>query len=80
MKSQYPGSPVTYQNSEPQTYLQNYDRIQQISRENAEIIKSYFKPAKEETYNDVSISLDKEEDDSISSFFYAQSFTPTEED
>jgi hypothetical protein len=80
MKSQYPGMPITYQNSEPLNYLATYSGIQQICREKVEAIKSQFKQALEELSQEEPIISVKEEDDSFSSFFYSQSFTPSEDE
>lgn len=75
MKSQYPEQPVTYQDSEPQNYLQTYCGIRQISVEKAEIMKLQCKQELNSLIagNDSS-SLNKEEDDALASFFYVQSF------
>lgn len=81
MKSQYPGMPITYQNSEPLNYLATYSGIQQICREKVEAIKLQFKQALDELTETVpDDSLKKEEDDSFSSFFYVQTFTPNEDE
>ena len=75
MKYQYPEHPITYQNSEPLDYLQNFSGIQQISVEKAELIKARCKQANHDKDVDEPAFLDKEEDDSLASFFYMQSFT-----
>lgn len=80
MKSQYPGMPITYQNSEPLNYLETYSNIQQICREKVESIKLQFKQALQEAIEGESANANKEEDDSFSSFFYSQSFTPNDEE
>lgn len=80
MKSQYPGMPITYQNSEPLNYLATYSGIQQICREKVEAIKLQFKQALDEINGDQRADSIKEEDDSFSSFFYSQSFTPNEDE
>lgn len=78
MKSQYPGKPITYQNSEPLNYLQTYCGIQQISPENVRIIKLQFKQADhQKTAYEPSV-FEKEEDDALASFFYTQSFLEEE--
>lgn len=77
MKSQYPFAPITYQSSEPLNYLQNFEGIRQISVEKVKIIKAEFSKEKQ---GDKSSLLDKEEDDTLSSYFYNQSFTPCDED
>jgi hypothetical protein len=79
MKSQYPGMPITYQNSEPLNYLATYSGIQQICREKVESLKLQFKQAVRDISQDEPANTDKEEDDSFSSFFYSQSFTPNED-
>jgi hypothetical protein len=80
MKYQYPEGPVTYQNSEPLNYLQNFSGIQQISVEKAELIKASCKQADHAPGVDEPAFLDKEEDDSMGSFFYMQSFTLDDRD
>lgn len=80
MKSQYPGMPITYQNSEPSNYLAAYSGIQQICREKVESIKLQFKQALPDARQGEPTTADKEEDDSFASFFYSQSFTPNEDE
>ena len=79
MKSQYPGQPITYQNSEPLDYLQTYCGIQQISPEKVRIIKLQFKKADHQKREGEPSIFEKEEDDGMASFFYAQSFLEEED-
>jgi hypothetical protein len=76
MKSQYPEQPITYQNSEPQDYLQTYCGIRQISVEKAENIKLQCKQQDIDHMNSSieSANLNKGEEDGLASFFYIQSF------
>ena len=80
MKSQYPVSPVTYQCSEPLIYLQNFSNVRQFTAERAEEIKADSK--QEISADDVEqpVPQDKQADDGLASFFYSQSFTPSNED
>jgi len=80
MKSQYPVSPVTYQSSEPASYLQNFSHVIQITPEKAEKIKSDSRQAVEPKPTERDVRREKEEDDGLASFFYSQSFTPSNED
>jgi hypothetical protein len=80
MKSQYPGMPITYQNSEPLDYLATYTGIQQICREMVEMIKLQYKQVGHQENEGEPATSDKEEDDSLASFFYNQSFLPNESD
>jgi len=80
MKSQYPNSPVTYQCSEPLNYLQTFSHIRQFTAEKAEQIKSDCRPAAKAESAGRTATDEKEEEEGLSSFFYAQSFTPSNED
>lgn len=80
MKSQYPVSPVTYQNSEPKSYLQNFSHVRQITAEKAEKIKSDSKQENSLKSAGKAVPAQKEEEDGLSSFFYSQTFTPSNED
>ena len=79
MKSQYPGQPITYQNSEPLNYLQTYCGIRQISPEKARLIKLQCKQADHQRSEGEPSTFEKEEDDSLASFFYTQSFLEEED-
>jgi len=80
MKSQYPVSPVTYQSSEPLIYLQNFSNVRQFTVERAEEIKSDSKQELSADSVDQVTPQDKAADDGLASFFYSQSFTPSNED
>jgi hypothetical protein len=80
MKSQYPVSPVTYQNSEPANYLQNFSHVRQITPEKAEKIKSDARQDVSPESGDQTVPPQNEAEDGLASFFYSQSFTPSNED
>lgn len=73
MKSQYHQSPVTYQDSEPLNYLENYSSIRQTSVENAKKFRAEYQNCKE-NHSDYSAALDKEGNDGLTSLFNTSTF------
>ena len=80
MKSQYPLLPSSYLCIEPLIYLQNFCGLRQATEEFVQFLKSESAKVMQEDTEDSGQVLDKEVDDSLSSFFYTQTFTPPEED
>lgn len=80
MKSQYPLLPSSYLCTEPLVYLQNFCGIRQATEEFVQFLKSESAKIMQEDPDASEQGLNKEDDDSLASFFYSQSFTPPGED
>lgn len=73
MKSQYNQSPVTYQDSEPLNYLENYSGIRQTSVENARKFQAEYQKCRE-NHSEYPAALDKEGNEGLASLFNTPTF------